>query len=81
MNKDFDELIGDAIHICKDHDKASPAMFQRMLSLDFNTALKVFKELVTLGIVPEYEPDEFDEDGDNFIGKIDKEKLKEFLTN
>lgn len=81
MNRDFDELISNAIYICKGHDKVSPGIFQRMLSLDFDTGLKVFKELVSLGIISEYWIDEFDEDEENFIGKIDKEKLKEYLTN
>lgn len=81
MNRDFDDLVTEAIYVCKDSEKASPAMLARTLAVDFKTGLKVFNELVDLKIIPEFEPDEFDEDGENLIGTIDKQKLKEFTAN
>lgn len=77
----FDELVSNAIFLCKDSDKVSPAMLQRTLSTDFYTGLKVFKELVKIGVVSDYWKDEFDDEDENLIGKVDKKKLKEFLTN
>lgn len=81
VNKSLDELVSNAIYLCKDHEEVSPAMFQRTLSVDFITGKKVFEELHKLGIICEVKVNILDDDEENPLGTIDKTKLKEFLLN
>ncbi len=84
----LDKQISNAIYLCndRDYDTVSPALFQRSLSLDFSEGLRVFKELVGMGIIIHYwlegEIDEKDEESrENYIGQIDKAFLKKHLQN
>ena len=81
MDKSIDDLISDAIFLCKDHEEVSPAMFQRTLMTDFNIGKKVFEELVKLKIVYDVRENILDDDVENPLGTVDKVKLKEFLAN
>jgi hypothetical protein len=81
MTKKVTLLISDSLSICNNYDEVSPAMLQRTLSTDFYTALKVFYELVNMKVISKYWKDDLDEDGENLIGKVDKNKLKEYLIN
>jgi hypothetical protein len=81
VKKSLDELISNAIIVCKEYEEVSPAMFQRTLMIDFYTGIKVFMELVKIGAISDYWKDEFDDEEENLIGKVDKIKLKEFLAN
>jgi len=49
--------------------------------IDFETGLKVFKELVKIGIISDYRKDEFDDENENLIGRVDVLKLKELSLN
>lgn len=74
------ELIRNAIDICEEHDyeKVSPSLFQRRLMIDLDTAEEVFNELEKLKLVVNVRPQD---DGDGIIGDVDKNRLKEMLTN
>ncbi len=78
----LDELVNNAIYLCKkgDYDRVSPYLFQRQLMIDLDTAIRLFEELKKIKLVTnvEYTNEEGDE---NWIGYIDKEKLKELIVN
>lgn len=77
--EDIDKLIGDALFLCKKYGKASPPLLQRLLSLDYDTAEKVFLALVDMGVIVNVQKQEDDEEIP--IGDIDKEALLEYLKN
>lgn len=81
MTKALDELVDNAIHICKKYEEVSPALFQRTLMTDFNTGKKVFEELIKLGVVYDIRENILDDDIENPLGTVDKAKLKEFFVN
>ena len=76
---DFDELLSSAIYYCKKTDQLSPAYLQRILETDFETAKKLFFELVKIKIV-EFSGETTD-DEDNYLGTINKKVLETFLIN
>ena len=84
MTRDQLEIeVHNAIYLCyeKNYDTCSPAFFQRSLALDFSEGLKVFMGLVQMGIITNYWLDDDSDDEENYIGEIDRNKLKEHLRN
>jgi hypothetical protein len=80
MGKTMDELISEAIWICKDYDTVSSALFQRSLSLDYEIADKIFLELEKIGLITNVVIDD-DSENPNRIGFVNIEKLEELTTN
>ena len=76
----MDELVSEAIWICKEYDRVGVPLFQRKMSLDYHTAEKVFQELEKIELISNAE-DEFDGEDSVRIGNINKEKLAELLKN
>jgi hypothetical protein len=78
--EEFNKLVDNAIALCKEYDSASPPFFQRSLGIDFYTASLVFEELVKEGVLINIKPDE-DEEEINYIGEVDRGKIKDLQTN
>lgn len=80
----LDELISSAIYICKryDYDEVSTALFQRRLMTDYDHAKVVMDELAKLKLIIGCRIDRDEEDDyENVICKVNKQKLKELNTN
>jgi hypothetical protein len=82
LKERLDILTSEAIYICKryKYDRVSPYLFQRRQALDFDTAMVIFRELQKIKIVINVKHT-VDEDDENWIGDVDKEKLRKLSKN
>lgn len=80
LTEEIDRLINEAISLCHIIDTASPPYFQRMLMIDWDTALLVFDELVKAEIIINIRKKVMYGEV-NYIGEIDKVKLAKFSKN
>ena len=73
-------LIAEALYICKKYDQVSPALFQRIMSIDFDIAEALFFKLKSIKLVTNVRAQE-DDDENNPIADVNRVKLKELSTN
>jgi ribosomal protein S25 len=76
--KTSEELVGEAMAICFESNLISPYTFQRALGISLVSAMWVFEELEARGIIVQAK---IDEEEENIIGKINRQRLKKFFKN
>jgi len=71
--------VNDAIFICKGCNTLSPYYFQRVLTIDLDTAQRIFDELEDVGLLVNTRHNEYDDEA--IIADVNLEKLQELQTN
>lgn len=78
---EFDELIDNAIEICKAFDHVSPYLLHRMLSINLERAAKIFYQLKDLRIIAKEKYLRSSTEYSTHLGVVDKKKIRELSLN